>query len=115
MGRKIADFPYPYPLAQVCMILQVIHYAIVPVGSALALPRGWAVLFSSSAAFVLWCIHLNAIELEFPFGTRSNDLPMVEFQRDWNKSITTLANRRAIQPPLFAHDPQMHDEFTTVM
>merc|ERR1719456_1004561 len=41
-ARKIADFPYPYPLAQVSMILQLLHYAIVPLCAALAMPRMWA-------------------------------------------------------------------------
>merc|ERR1719221_512978 len=36
-ARKIADFPYPYPLAQISMILQIIHYAVVPVASSMAM------------------------------------------------------------------------------
>merc|ERR1719469_7795 len=38
-ARKIADFPYPYPLAQVSMILQLVHYIFTPIAAALALPR----------------------------------------------------------------------------
>merc|ERR1719313_1400945 len=60
-ARKIADFPYPYPLAQVCMILQLIHWAMTPIAAAVALPRGWAVLLSFLLIFVLWCIHFNAL------------------------------------------------------
>jgi predicted membrane chloride channel (bestrophin family) len=107
-ARKIADFPYPYPLAQISMILQIVHFLTIPVGSSLALPRMWAVLFSFVSIFTLWCIHFNAIELEFPFGTRANDLPMVEFQQEWNKSLTTLACRKAVQPPQFAYNPHKH-------
>merc|ERR1712048_343283 len=33
-ARKIADFPYPYPLAQVSMILQLVHYGMTPVAAA---------------------------------------------------------------------------------
>merc|ERR1719329_1513778 len=86
-ARKIADFPYPYPLAQISMILQILHYACTPIASALAMPRGWAVVFSFASIYVLWCIHFNALDLEFPFGSRENDLPMVEMQQDWNHSI----------------------------
>merc|ERR1719506_1701877 len=64
-ARKIADFPYPYPLAQVSMILQLLHWAMMPVASSLALPRAWAVVFAFSSIFVLWCIHFNALDLEF--------------------------------------------------
>merc|ERR1719230_568692 len=73
-ARKIADFPYPYPLAQISMILQLLHYAIVPVCVALAMPRMWACIFAFFSIFVLWCIHFNALDLEFPFGDRVNDL-----------------------------------------
>lgn len=114
-ARKIADFPYPYPLAQVSMILQILHWAMTPVAAALALPRGWAVLFSFSAIFVLWCIHFNALDLEFPFGTRVNDLPMQEMQQDWNKSVCTLLMKRAQRPPVFTYDPQVHRSLSMAM
>merc|ERR1719265_1034378 len=60
-ARKIADFPYPYPLAQVSMILQLLHYISLPFAAAFALHRGCAVLPSFFAIFVLWCIHFNAL------------------------------------------------------
>merc|ERR1719337_494729 len=43
-ARKIADFPYPFPLAQVSMILQLMHYAVTPFIATLAMPRGFAVM-----------------------------------------------------------------------
>merc|ERR1719272_639789 len=114
-ARKIADFPYPYPLAQLSMLLQLVHYAIAPIGLALAMPRGWATVFSFCSIFVLWCIHFNALDLEFPFGTRVNDLPMNEMQQDWNKSLATLLEVRAQRPPLFDYYAPIHKEFMSVM
>merc|ERR1719456_1405649 len=104
-ARKIADFPYPYPLAQISMILQLFHWAVTPVASALALPRAFAVVLAFCSIFVLWCIHFNALDLEFPFGARVNDLPMDSFQQDWNKSVVTLLHKRASRPPDFDFDP----------
>jgi len=114
-ARKIADFPYPYPLAQISMILQLAHWAVLPFVASLALPRGWAVLFSFLSIFVLWCIHFNAIELEFPFGNRANDLPMIDIQQDWNKSICTLLDKRATRPPTFEYDPDYHNGLGVAM
>eukprot|EP00927_Polykrikos_kofoidii_P069900 TRINITY_DN6561_c0_g2_i1.p1 TRINITY_DN6561_c0_g2~~TRINITY_DN6561_c0_g2_i1.p1 ORF type:complete len:563 (-),score=90.38 TRINITY_DN6561_c0_g2_i1:33-1721(-) len=114
-ARKIADFPYPYPLAQVSMILQLLHWAMIPIGASLAAPRAWAVGFSFFSIFVLWCIHFNALDLEFPFGNRVNDLPMAEMQQDWNRSIYTLLDRRATRPPHFAYDAQVHDDIILQM
>merc|ERR550537_10450 len=40
-ARKIADFPYPYPLAQISMILQILHWAMTPIAAAFAMTTGW--------------------------------------------------------------------------
>merc|ERR1712232_1184989 len=114
-ARKIADFPYPFPLAQISMILQLLHWAASPIAAAIALPRGWAVLLSFFSIFVLWCIHFNALDLEFPFGTRVNDLPMNEMQQDWNKSILTLLDKRAVRPPIFKYERDLHEDPDIVM
>eukprot|EP00930_Biecheleria_cincta_P018008 TRINITY_DN14165_c0_g1_i1.p1 TRINITY_DN14165_c0_g1~~TRINITY_DN14165_c0_g1_i1.p1 ORF type:complete len:519 (-),score=58.71 TRINITY_DN14165_c0_g1_i1:179-1735(-) len=114
-ARKIADFPYPYPLAQISMVLQMLHWLMTPLGAALAVPRFWAVLASFFSIFVLWCIHFNAIELEFPFGSRANDLPMVQLQQEWNESIRTLLDKRATKPPLFDYQPDFHDDLNMAM
>lgn len=114
-ARKIADFPYPYPLAQVSMVLQLLHWAMTPVSAALALPRAYAVAYSFASIFVLWCIHFNALDLEFPFGTRVNDLPMDEMQQDWNKSIITLLAVRATRPPGFKYEANLHNDLDIVM
>mmetsp|Transcript_28371 Transcript_28371/g.52028 ORF Transcript_28371/g.52028 Transcript_28371/m.52028 type:complete len:541 (-) Transcript_28371:31-1653(-) len=114
-ARKIADFPYPYPLAQISMILQLLHWATTPIASAMALPLEFAVLFSFFTIFVLWCIHFNALDLEFPFGSRVNDLPMEEFQQDWNNSICTLVDKRATRPPFFDYEPDFHDGLLMAM
>eukprot|EP00401_Gymnodinium_catenatum_P028368 CAMPEP_0117483278 /NCGR_PEP_ID=MMETSP0784-20121206/13856_1 /TAXON_ID=39447 /ORGANISM="" /LENGTH=446 /DNA_ID=CAMNT_0005277807 /DNA_START=79 /DNA_END=1419 /DNA_ORIENTATION=+ len=114
-ARKIADFPYPYPLAQISMILQLLHWAMMPIWAALAAPRGLAVLLAFLSIFVLWCIHFNALDLEFPFGSRENDLPMRELQEDFNNSICMLLDKRGAQPPTFQYDPEVHDELSMVM
>merc|ERR1712217_439061 len=66
-ARKIADFPYPYPLAQMSMILQILHWAITPIAAPMAMPRELAVTYSFFSIFVLWCIHFNTLDLELPF------------------------------------------------
>jgi len=76
---------------------------------------GWAVALSFFVIFVLWCVHFNALDLEFPFGTRINDLPMDEMQQDWNKSLLTLLDKRAVRPPAFAYSPEIHDDPDIVM
>merc|ERR550514_1372571 len=93
----------------------MVHYVVMPFASVLALPTGWAVCLSFISIFVLWCIHFNALDLEFPFGGRVNDLPMNEMQQDWNNSICTLLARRAQVPPGFKYDAEMHDNLLIAM
>merc|ERR1719450_1456501 len=97
------------------MMLQLLHWAITPFATAVSMPTWWAVTFSFTSIFVLWCIHFNALDLEFPFGTRVNDLPMDEMQQDWNKSICTLLDKRAQRPPNFMYEPVKHDDLSIAM
>merc|ERR1719401_793697 len=97
------------------MILQLLHWLVTPIAAALSMPKEMAVLFSFFSIFVLWCIHFNALDLEFPFGSRVNDLPMHDFQADWNKSICTLLDQRATRPPGFKFKPEVHRELYVAM
>jgi hypothetical protein len=58
--------------------------------------------------FFMWCMHYVALQLEQPFGTDANDLPMYQMQKDWNKSVGTLLTRRAQTPPEFTFQPERH-------
>merc|ERR1712127_439359 len=88
---------------------------MTPFASALALPRFWAALLAFISIFVLWCIHFNALDLEFPFGARENDLPMNEFQEDWNNSLITFLDRRAQRPPSYQPAAEVGKKIETVM
>merc|ERR1711992_268447 len=46
---------------------------------------------------------------------RVNDLPMSDFQREWNKSICTLVDKRALSPPSFDYDPEIHEQLLIAM
>merc|ERR1719174_2499614 len=91
------------------MILLLVHWALTPIACSLSFPRAYATFISFSSIFVIWCIHFNALDLEFPFGTRENDIPMTDMQSDWNKSLCTLLAKRAQRPPEFTYHPVVHD------
>mmetsp|Transcript_33214 Transcript_33214/g.51686 ORF Transcript_33214/g.51686 Transcript_33214/m.51686 type:complete len:624 (-) Transcript_33214:212-2083(-) len=100
-ARKIADFPFPFPYAQMSMVMLGIHYVSTPIFASMMTQRTLAPLVCFLVVFFLWCVNFIALQLEYPFGERDNDLPMVQFQRDWNKSIATLLHQRAQKPPRF--------------
>merc|ERR1712217_957966 len=49
------------------------------------------------------------------FGEKDNDLPLHQFQSDWNKSIVTLLAKRAREPPDFFFEPDFHRNLSVVM
>merc|ERR1712241_954019 len=109
-ARRIAGNPNQSPIAQVSMILQILHWATTPIASALSLSPVWAVLSSFVSTLVLWYMYFKALDVECRFTLRVNDLPMSDFQREWNKSICTLVDKRALSPPSFDYDPEIHEQ-----
>jgi predicted membrane chloride channel (bestrophin family) len=107
-ARKIADFPFPWPYAQASMVMLMIHWALCPLLASILLNRLWAPITCFSVIFFLWSINFIALDLESPFGAEDNDLPMLQMQVDWNKSVATLLAKRANQPPTFEFDPDLH-------
>jgi len=107
-ARKIADFPFPFPYAQASVVMLIIHWAMCPITACMLLNHFGAALASFCIVFFLWCIHFIALELESPFVSDDNDLPMHQMQADWNNSIATLLAKRANHPPSFSFDGDAH-------
>jgi len=115
-ARKIADFPYPFPYAQVIIVMMIIHWACCPILASIMLnSKIWAALTCFVVTWFMWCLHFIALDLESPFGNEDNDLPMNQMQCDWNKSIATLLNAGCSQPPTFTFDPDKHRKFELTM
>lgn len=77
-GRRLTMVPFPYPFAasaEVMMIFQTVFTAIAMFAWC---EPGTAAVFTFAFTFTLWSIHLVAADLENPFGTDVNDLPMEE-------------------------------------
>lgn len=113
-ARKIADFPFPFPHAQASMVMLLLHWAVCPVVASILLNRTLAAITCFVVIFFLWCINFIALDLEYPFGSKDNDLPMDQMQSDWNKSVATLLHKRANQPPRFDYFPEIHNQLATV-
>merc|ERR1719181_2684535 len=92
----------------------IIHWSCMPILCSMLLPKYLASACSFGVIFFMWCINFIALQLESPFGEGENDLPMVEMQRDWNKSLGTLLWKRAHKPPDFDFHP-WHRDLSLVM
>jgi len=119
-ARKIADFPFPFPYAQVSMVMLLVHWAYTPIACSMLFgsrphQHVLAACTSFLVIFCVWCINFIALQLESPFGDKDNDLPMEQFQRDWNKSLIVLMTKRGHTPPSFKFDPEEHRQLFVVV
>ncbi|CAK0830093.1 unnamed protein product [Prorocentrum cordatum] len=66
---KIATIPFPFPYAQTCDCLLIMHWLVTPlVVSQWVSAPSWGALFSFIQVFIYWCLNLIAVEIEQPFG-----------------------------------------------
>mmetsp|Transcript_76576 Transcript_76576/g.135074 ORF Transcript_76576/g.135074 Transcript_76576/m.135074 type:complete len:351 (+) Transcript_76576:89-1141(+) len=109
-ARKIADFPIPFPMVQMHTLFLCIHWVLIPItcGSTMS-NMYWAVLLTFTVISSFWCVHFFSFELDMPFGSSANHLPLLEMQTDMNRSLLTLLQRKAQFPPAFRcpHDPKI--------
>eukprot|EP00928_Gymnodinium_smaydae_P035958 TRINITY_DN25218_c0_g1_i1.p1 TRINITY_DN25218_c0_g1~~TRINITY_DN25218_c0_g1_i1.p1 ORF type:complete len:580 (+),score=59.15 TRINITY_DN25218_c0_g1_i1:77-1816(+) len=109
--RKITEFQFPFPFAQMTSFMLVVHWALTPLAMALLVGSPiWAAVLASIPSFTFWGINYIASEIEQPFGEDPNDLPMQNMQRSMNASIITLLEERAQNPPDFFMPGDSDDE-----
>jgi predicted membrane chloride channel (bestrophin family) len=89
---KLATVPFPFPFAQILALLLVFLMLAVPIMAANTV--GANELIAALTAFfgILGYVGLNqiSIELECPFGTDPNDLPLLEFQRYYSSVLRDI-------------------------
>jgi len=89
---KIHNTPFPFPYVQlisVCLLVLTVSAGFVMhvyVDNAI-----WAVVFTTIAVGGYHAINEVAIELEDPFGDDPNDLPMEEYQKNFNARLLVMS------------------------
>jgi len=101
--RKVHDIPIPYPYSQMVTMLLIFHVTFTAVASAIVIDNdlmAFLITFVSVMANV--GVYYVSHELEHPFGSNMNDLPMVE-SLDWlNRGLSLLLDDQVQQPPRFS-------------
>jgi len=88
---KIAYIPLPFPYAQTCDFLLIIHTLIVPmITSQWVNDWAWAFVFTLVQVVVLWSLNLVALEIENPFGKDANDMDGGRMQEEINRHLLLL-------------------------
>jgi len=89
--KKITYTLFPFPYAQLITWMLIIFAVATPMVMASLLEHPhWAFIFTIIPVFGLTALNLVACELEIPFGTDDNDLPLLDFQDHMNNSMLML-------------------------
>lgn len=111
-ARNLNDFLFPFPYAQMLTGLLIVHACLTPLLSGLLLNSGiWSLVFTFVSVFAFWGTNYVASELESPFADHANKLPVAAMQVDFNRSLWTLLEKRAQEPPSFAFDKVKHSKW----
>jgi len=106
-ARKIKEFPIPFPLAQIVMVMLLFHALFTPLVCAATIKTTpWAALITFVVSFCYWSVLFIALELEMPYGDDPNDLPLQQMARDMNDSLRSMLCPLASAVPSFTYVSQ---------
>jgi len=90
-GVMISTIPFPFPYAQACDCLLIIHWVLTPfIIQTWVTSWVWAFVFTFIMVFTYWSLNTIAINLENPFGTDDNDMDFAEMQAEMNRHLVVL-------------------------
>jgi len=90
-AKKITDTRFPFPYAQLISFLLFLHTVLTPmIISSLVKSKVLCCIFVFIPIFGMVSLNFIAAELENPFGTDDNDLPLVHFQEEMNSCLMML-------------------------
>lgn len=97
---KIAHIPFPFPYAQTCDLLLILHWLAVPVVVAQWVPDpAFAGFIAALPVFTMWSLNLIAVEIEGPFGRDKNDIDGSAIQVIMNRDLTMLMRETTSRTP----------------
>lgn len=90
-AKKIADTRFPFPWAQIILLLIVSYSITTPLLVAAVIKQyAWAMLVTFIPVFSIIALNMVCTQLEMPFGNDANDLPLDRFQEDMNRGLLLL-------------------------
>mmetsp|Transcript_5922 Transcript_5922/g.17692 ORF Transcript_5922/g.17692 Transcript_5922/m.17692 type:complete len:489 (-) Transcript_5922:60-1526(-) len=109
-AQKIAETPFPFPYAQTCDALLIIHLIVSPVIAAHWSSNVWAAaIFGFVQVFVLWSLNSISVEIEHPFGDDANDLETSRMQYELNLCLLLMVHPAASRSPTLSKDAHIEN------
>jgi len=111
---KISTIPFPFPYAQTCDCLLMLHWIVTPfINANWASNEGWAFLFTFIQVFIYWSLNAIAVEIENPFGDDANDIDAAAMQIELNQHLRLLLRASTKRTPLLSNmilEPELEGE-----
>eukprot|EP00929_Paragymnodinium_shiwhaense_P107100 TRINITY_DN7313_c0_g1_i1.p1 TRINITY_DN7313_c0_g1~~TRINITY_DN7313_c0_g1_i1.p1 ORF type:complete len:584 (+),score=116.50 TRINITY_DN7313_c0_g1_i1:50-1801(+) len=105
--KKITETLYPFPLVQLTAALLLVFSLVTPLLVAAICDRASHAFFITLVVvFGSWAVNQIAKELEMPFGSDDNDLPLLQFQEHMNNSMLMLIRPETDHVPFITPDCQ---------
>lgn len=108
-ARKINELPFPFHFAQMLTAMLLTYTIGTSIASGFVMPSWWA---AGGATFfnvlVLWSVNYLAAEIEQPFGTDLNDLPIDSENLRMNCLLRILLHEQALTPA--AYDDEQEEK-----
>ncbi len=90
--RYLADTPFPFPWAQLIIVVLVVWQALIPLTVIVSYDdRPLGVVMAMAATWVLWALNEVAREIEDPFTQEPNDIPLARLQYQFNQRLLAVA------------------------
>jgi hypothetical protein len=99
-AQRTSVVQYPFPYAQATTMMTMLHVIVTPYFIACT-ARGHvqAFFFTFVLVFALIALYQVAIQLEEPFGDDDNDLDMLWYQEEFNRSLHIFLEYFEVQGP----------------
>lgn len=95
-AKKISDTQFPFPFVQLIMFMLILSTVLTPImitsvitGKVCALGLTFVTMFG------MFSLNFISGELENPFGSDANDLPLTRFQQEMNNCLLMMLHNKA--------------------
>ena len=90
--RYLADTPFPFPWAQLVIVVLLSWQFLIPLTVIVSYEsRALGVVVAMASCWVLWALNEVAREIEDPFTSEPNDLPLARLQYHFNEQLLAVA------------------------
>lgn len=108
---KVSSIPFPFPYAQTCDCLLVIHWLVTPLVTCqwFSTPL-YSATFTFIIVFIFWVLNSVAVEIENPFGPDPNDINCEALHQEMNTSLMQLLSEEGRRTPVLVTETELELE-----